>query len=159
MERKNTLNNDIQREMTYQTWMKRGYVNTCDRVLLILCITDKHLTLLCSSFFWVIRWNWPNWSYSYSSLLMWIFFSINLLVSNRNFYESNSSYNLRTNNVFSHLEMPSSPPIPLLGKIFNVMRKVLSFMFLFRYILMWHSYSFRDHMRTMWILFKNMIKS
>ena len=36
----------------------------------------------------------------------------------------NFRYNLRTNNIFRRLGMPSPPPVPVLGELYNAMKKV-----------------------------------
>jgi hypothetical protein len=45
--------------------------------------------------------------------------------------DTNSSDNLRTNNIFCHLGMPGSLPIPILCEMYNVMRQLSSFTILF----------------------------
>ncbi|CAF1184514.1 unnamed protein product [Adineta ricciae] len=47
----------------------------------------------------------------------------NLSFSTQVYNQYNSSYDLRTNNIFRRLGMPSPPPIPVLGEMYNAIRK------------------------------------
>ncbi|CAF3836758.1 unnamed protein product [Rotaria sp. Silwood1] len=53
---------------------------------------------------------------------VWVIYD-SFISSKWKFNDLNFSYNLRTNNIFRRLGMPGPAPIPILGEMFNVMRK------------------------------------
>jgi len=69
-----------------------------------------------------------------------------------------SSYNLRTNNIFRRIGMPGPAPIPFLGEMFNVIRKVMNFVVRYCDTQSLKFVLFRECTRTIQNLLKNTAK-
>jgi hypothetical protein len=121
-------------------------------------ILDKKYHNVLLSNWWFSHPDITDFIHTDLCLLCVSFFFHRLICSEKIFNESTSSYNLRTNNIFRRIGMPGPAPIPFLGEMFNVIRKVINFVV--RY---WETQSlkfvlFRECTRTIQNLLKNTAK-